>query len=243
MDWHRRYMRQAGWTKELRTYLFESAGVRSAHHVLEVGCGTGAVMMDLGSPGAVFGLDIDLGALEHCRRHIPSALLVGGDALTLPFASHSIDIVYCHFLLLWVRNPIQAILEMKRVTRPGGSILSLAEPDYGSRLDEPAELAILGHWQAESLRQQGADPTFGSRLASTFSQAGLHLVETGRLESRTPGMFSINEWESEWEVLESDLAGRFPLEKLAGLKHIDLVAWQEGRRRLDIPTYFAFGRV
>src|SRR5574340_1083362 len=95
MDWHRRYLRQARWTRDLRSYLFEKAGLRSGRRILEVGCGTGAVMMDLGTPGAVFGLDLDPAALLMCRRNVPAALLARGDALALPFASGSIDIVYC----------------------------------------------------------------------------------------------------------------------------------------------------
>jgi hypothetical protein len=46
MDWHSRYLQQAGWTSKLRGYLFQRAGVDKASRVLEVGCGTGAVLKD-----------------------------------------------------------------------------------------------------------------------------------------------------------------------------------------------------
>jgi len=41
MDWHKRYVQQAGWTSELRNYLFKRAGLSGARRVLEVGCGSG----------------------------------------------------------------------------------------------------------------------------------------------------------------------------------------------------------
>jgi ubiquinone/menaquinone biosynthesis C-methylase UbiE len=44
MNWHNRFLQQAGWTRDLRTYLFAQAGIERARRVLEVGCGTGAVL-------------------------------------------------------------------------------------------------------------------------------------------------------------------------------------------------------
>jgi ubiquinone/menaquinone biosynthesis C-methylase UbiE len=242
MDWHERYVRQAAWTRDLRAYLFERAGLAHAGRVLEAGCGTGAVLQELVTPAAIHGLDLDGTALRTCRLHVPSAHLVRGDGLSLPYAPGSFDIVYCHFLLLWVQDPVQAARQMKRAARSGGYVLALAEPDYSSRMDKPASLEQLGHWQAESLRQQGADPSFGARLADTFSRAGIQLLETGRLQNRPKGAFSRSEWESEWQVLESDLADMLPARRLEELKQADLAAWLSGERTLDVPTYFACGR-
>jgi cyclopropane fatty-acyl-phospholipid synthase-like methyltransferase len=44
VDWHARYLQQARWTRPLREYLYGKAGVDSARRVLEVGCGTGALL-------------------------------------------------------------------------------------------------------------------------------------------------------------------------------------------------------
>ena len=182
MEWHKRFVQQAAWTSELRQYLFKRAGMQVARRVLEVGCGTGAILSGLVTPAAVHGLDLEPARLAEARRHAPQAILACADALWLPYASGVFDITFCHFLLLWVQDPLQALREMKRVTRPGGSILALAEPDYNARVDKPDALAALGRWQAESLRRQGADPGLGSRLAELFRQAGIPLIETGCLQ-------------------------------------------------------------
>ena len=243
MDWHARYTSQAGWTRALRDYLFEKAGMKTARRVLEVGCGTGAVLGQLSGPRLLYGLDIDMRALRECGVHAPAAQRVCGDALRLPHPAGTFDIVYCHFLLLWVPEPLQAVGEMKRVVRPGGHVLALAEPEYSARLDEPPELAPLGRWQAEALAGQGADPGFGARLADTFYRAGLHIVETGMIKGRGVAPLSAEERQLEWQVLESDLAGHVPAGELLRMKALERAAWERGTRRLEVPTYFAWGTV
>ncbi len=251
MDWHKRFLQQAAWTRELRRYLFEEAGFAGARRVLEVGCGSGAVLMDLlpGRAGGgsvtttVHGLDIDRTRLVEARQHVPEAVLTCGDALRLPYPGGTFEISFCHYLLLWVRDPLQALLEMKRVTRPGGAVLALAEPDHDSRQDEPAALAALGRWQTASLRRQGADPGLGSRLAELFRQAGLPPVEAGTIRRGTGRLLTQAEWELEWKVLEADLAGSVPPKELQRLKNLDEQAWQRGQRLLHVPTHYAWGRV
>jgi SAM-dependent methyltransferase len=270
MDWHARFTQQAGWTRELRLHLFGRAGLERAERVLEAGCGTGAILCGLSTPAAVHGLDLDPARLAEARLHAPSAALACSDALRLPYPEAAFDIAFCHFLLLWVRDPLGALCEMKRVTRPGGAVLALAEPDYDSRVDKPDPLAPLGRWQAESLRRQGADPALGARLADLFQQAGIRLVETGTLRGSpgsstgrgspgsstgrgSPGSSTglgggkhppdAGEREMEWDVLEADLTGIVPRREIQKMKKLDEQAWERGERVLYVPTYFAYGLV
>ena len=242
MDWHKRYTQQSTWTRNLRAYLFEKAGLSNARRVLEVGCGTGAILHELVTPASLHGLDINPSALMECRVHAPGAALICGNALSLPYSSKSFDIVYCHFLLLWVGNPLQALLEMKRVTKAGGHILAFAEPDYSNRIDKPEELIPLGKWQTESLKRQGADPSFGARLAESFFEAGIKLHETGTIQGvkKEPPP---EEWAIEWAVIESDVAGSVPGKDIQKMKALDQQARERGDRLLHVPTYFAWGQV
>lgn len=241
MDWHKRFTQQATWTRDLRAYLFEKAGLVNAHRVLEVGCGTGAILQGLGAPASVYGLDINLSSLAECEINAPMAELVQGDALSLPYSDQTFDVVYCHFLLLWVRDPLQALLEMKRVTQPGGHIIAFAEPDYSQRVDKPEELIPLGEWQTEALKRQGADPGFGARLAESFFEAGIKLHETGTIQGGDSEP-SPEEWETEWAVIESDLAGQVPDQDILKIKKLDDAAWDTGERVLFVPTFYAWGR-
>jgi len=242
MNWHSRYTQQANWTRPLREYLFQKTGLKTAGRVLEVGCGTGAILSEIRTT-ALHGLDIQPASLMEARVHAPDASLVCGDVLSLPYPDDAFEITLCHYLLLWVTNPQRALDEMKRVTREGGHILALAEPDYSARVDKPAELSVLGRWQSESLQRQGADPSLGDRLAELFHQAGIELVETGAIESQGREALTSAELELEWAVLENDLADFVPQEEIRRLKKLDLAAWGRGERILHVPTYFAWGRV
>jgi SAM-dependent methyltransferase len=210
--------------------------------VLEVGCGTGAVLSQIPSQFYRHGLDIDASALAEWRIHATDACLVQGDALQLPYSDNTFDVVYSHYLLLWVREPLQALDEMKRVTRLDGHVIAFAEPNYLERVDTPKELVQLGEWQTEALTRQGADPGLGARLADLFFEAGLKILETGTLQGREREP-SLREWEIEWEVIESDLRGWVQVQDIQNLKRLDKKAREEGGRVLHVPTYFAWGRV
>ncbi len=242
MNWHARYLQQAKWTRGLRAYLFEKAGLISAQRILEVGCGTGAVLRELKTPASLHGLDLDSAALDQCRINALGTFLVHGNGLSLPYPNQTFDIVYCHYFLLWVQNPLQAVYEMKRVTRKNGHILALAEPDYSSRIDRPDELKIVGIWQSESLERQGAEPAFGMHLAETFYQAGINILETGTIQS-VRNEPSPEEQELEWDVIESDLAETVSKDEIQKMKLLDKQAWERGERVLNVPTYFAWGQI
>jgi SAM-dependent methyltransferase len=255
-DWHERYAQQARWTRDLRAYLFQKARLNGMSRLLDVGCGTGVLESEIRAfSGAVItGLDIDpgrLGLAQDTTAMLSEVGFVQGDALGLPLASASFDACLCHFLLLWLPDPLQALREMARVIRPGGSLLVLAEPDYGGRIDYPAELSLLGEQQTAALRRQGADPHLGRKLRELMRAAGLQEVETGLMGGQWVGPGDPQESELEWAVLKDDLVGALPADELphlqAGelerLQALDRQARAEGRRVLFVPTFYSWGNV
>jgi SAM-dependent methyltransferase len=243
MNWHARFTQQARWTEQIRRYLLQRAGLSSSMRLLEVGCGTGAVLSTLAESGCqVHGLDLEDAFLLQAKRNTPAAALVQGDAHFLPYAEASFDIVCCHFLLLWVVDPARVLAEMRRILRPGGWLLALAEPDYGGRIDYPDELIQLGALQEAALRRQGAETRLGRRLAALFHAAGLQEVETGVLGGQWRAAPAPEDLAQEWQVLQADLGGALPPEELARLRQSDAQAWASGARVLFVPTFYAAGR-
>jgi SAM-dependent methyltransferase len=212
---------------------------------LEVGCGTGAITADLAacSPAAIHGLDLGFPHLAFAAKLDVAASFACGDALALPYATGVFDLTCCHFLLLWVPQPAAALAEMRRVTRPGGAVLVLAEPDYGGRIDHPPELAPLGQWQREALKHQGADPEMGRQLGGLLTRAGLQSVEMGVLGGQWGAVASRESHTLEWAVLQADLHQLADPEVLQQMEAQDRAAWQQGERVLFVPTFYAWGRV
>lgn len=242
-DWHARFTQQAGWTGQLRRYLLGRLDLDNDSRILEVGCGTGAITsaLNLEIPAQIYGLDLNLPFLRLARLQDRKTAYCGGNGLALPFSDGLLDAVVCHFFLLWIPEPAAALAEMVRVTRPGGSVFALAEPDYGGRIDYPPSLDTLGHWQAEALRRQGAAPNRGRELAGLFHAAGLQAVEMGILGGQWQGQPEPAEIETEWATLADDLAGIIPDEHLAELRKVNLKAWLAGTRVLFVPTFYAVG--
>ncbi len=243
--WHRRFRQQASWTRDLRHYLYSRLEFSRASRILEVGCGTGVLTSELNrfTSAAAFGLDCRLTHLEFARQSDSSTYFAQGDAQALPYPAHAFDLAYCHYLLLWVCDPAAALLEMRRVTRPGGVVLALAEPDYSARIDYPPELEVLGTWQQAALEQQGAAPKLGRRLAGLFAGAGLQEIEAGVLGGQWRGEPAPEAIDMEWAVLQADLQGSVAPDGLARLRVAEAAAYQRGERILFVPTFYAWGRV
>jgi ubiquinone/menaquinone biosynthesis C-methylase UbiE len=242
---HSRYLVQATWTASIREQLFDSIQIQREHKVLEVGSGTGVVCADISQRFSLasVGVDIDRSAVTFAQNNDPTSLYLAGDGNNLPFEPEAFDIVFCHFLLLWVENPDKILDEMVRVTKPGGWILALAEPDYGGRIDFPRELETIGQRQIQALRDQGANPYLGRTLRALFHSAQLTEIRTGLLGGEWKGRIDENQLESEWETLAQDLSDLLPADEIERFRRIDHEAWEMGTRVLFVPTFYAAGRV
>jgi len=247
IDWHERFRQQATWTKDVRDYLFQRYGLNPYSLVIEIGSGTGAIIEDLLDQNVkLFGLDINETYLYQAALNTSEASYSRGDAHFLPFSNNSFDLVLCHFLLMWVENPIGVLREMARITKSGGNVVAFAEPDYGGRIDFPEELEMMGHIQTHSLELQGADPLIGRKLTSMFHQVGLTNIEAGIIGSQWTDDNDWKSWEGEMSVFESDYlvtSNASKITDLERLKILDKSARQIGDRVLFVPTFYARGFV
>ncbi|GIJ66444.1 demethylmenaquinone methyltransferase [Virgisporangium ochraceum] len=120
----------------------EALGLRPGDRVLDLAAGTGVSTEELARSGAyAVGADFSVGMLRVGRRARPSVPLVAADALALPFADASFDAVTISFGLRNIADPIAALREMARVTRPGGRLLVC---EFSHPVLAPLRAAYLG---------------------------------------------------------------------------------------------------
>lgn len=243
-QWCERYRQQASWTRGIRVNLFERARIHSTDRILEVGCGPGVLLDEVYQEYhiPIYGVDIDFNSCAFTKASVSKAKLTVGDGLSLPYHAGSFDIVFSHFLLLWVKNPGRVLKEMVRVVRPGGFVLALAEPDYGGRIDYPITLSNIGKWQSEALKAQGANPQIGRELRSLFSNAKLTQIEVGILSGRWTKNENADDLAREWEIINSDLQNNPEFLLLSEeLKKLDQLSRETQQRILFVPTFYAIG--
>lgn len=95
--------------------------------LLDVGCGTGVLAEALVKEGyLVTGLDPFQGMLKYVKQRVPELDTVHGKGEDLPFPNNTFDFTYCVAVMHHVAekpNVRKTLLEMVRVTKPGGKIM------------------------------------------------------------------------------------------------------------------------
>ena len=158
------------------------AHLRTGMDLLDVGCGPASITADLAervAPGRVVALDAAAGALEAARATLRDRGLseqvevTSGDVMALPFEDASFDVVHAHQVLQHLADPVGALAEMRRITRPGG-IVAVRDAVYSAMTWFP-EPAGMEQWRSvymATARANGGEPDAGSRLLSWARAAG-----------------------------------------------------------------------
>jgi ubiquinone/menaquinone biosynthesis C-methylase UbiE len=127
-------------------------------NILDVGCGTGAILKQLGNPQKNVGIDLAPEAISFCRQRGLDNVQQG-DIHALPFADASFDAVICSSVLYhqWVEDVEGAVREMHRVLRLSGVLLINvpAFPFLHSAHDEAVMTARrFRKWEIQQLLQK-----------------------------------------------------------------------------------------
>lgn len=114
-----------GWQPATEVYesLIRDA-LRPGMAVLDIGCGRGGVLEQLGSAvDHPFGIDPDgVSLVEHRMADLPRAV---GLADALPFKSGTFDLILCSWVLEHVAEPERVFQQVARCLKPGGAFIFL----------------------------------------------------------------------------------------------------------------------
>jgi SAM-dependent methyltransferase len=174
---------------------------------VEVGAGSGRLLIRLGAerPYRLVALDYAPYAVRAVRENLRRSARLGdalfGDALALPFADGSVDVMLSGGLLEHFREPGAVIKEMTRVLRPGGLFYADIVPRKRSlyRWSERGRMAQDEHLAAGIYESDLPKPAWAA-LARDAGLRGVRIVSAGvyppytrpgfeRLLWRYPGFF------------------------------------------------------
>jgi ubiquinone/menaquinone biosynthesis C-methylase UbiE len=126
----------------------------SGARFLDVGTGTGRISVPLQKAGAdLVGCDLSLKMMALLRQKFPPSRLVQANASRLPFpAAHFDALLTCHVMHL-VGPWGQALLEYRRVLKPGGVYINAHTERVGVSIRRP----IREYWE-ERVASLGASP-------------------------------------------------------------------------------------
>jgi SAM-dependent methyltransferase len=185
---------------DLQGLVIDLAAPAAGETVCDVGCGNGMYLAELarrGFTGRVLGLDMSTGMLAATRERLdavgaarvlgaansagqtgPPAGAVGllaGDASALPLRDGTIDLTLALHMLYHVPDPSRALLELRRVTRPGGRVVIVLNGSGHLRELRAVVAEVRGDeiWgQQERLRLDGGEamarPYFSSITRHDF---------------------------------------------------------------------------
>ncbi|MFI0480676.1 methyltransferase domain-containing protein [Actinomadura sp. 9N215] len=158
--------------------------LRPGASVLDIGCGPGTITAGLAervAPGRVVAADSARTVLDEARKNtaaLDNVDFAVADVHALGYADDTFDVVHAHQVLQHVADPVLALREMRRVTRPGG-VVAARDADFGTMAwypDPPGMDAWMPIYYKVA-RGNGGEPDAGRRLVSWARAAGFTDVE------------------------------------------------------------------
>ncbi len=175
------------WSRRLAIPFLAFAGTVEHEHILDVGCGTGALadaLMKQSNPAEVRAVDIAEVYVAYAqKRHAhPGLVFAVCDACALDFPENHFDRVLSLLVLHFVPRPADAIAEMRRVAKPGAVVAA-------------AVWDVRGGFVANRLFFDTAaalDPRAGQRRAKNYTRP---LTKPGELVAawRSAGLLDVVE--------------------------------------------------
>ena len=153
------------YSASLSPQLADLAGVAAGQRAVDVGCGSGMLTAELVArlgAGAVAAIDPSAPFVEAIGARFPGVDVRRGTAEDLPFEDGEFDAALSQLVVHFMRDAVQGLREMARVTRPGGAVAASVWDLAGGRAP------ISPFWRAAV----ALDPNARDEMAVTGGRAG-----------------------------------------------------------------------
>lgn len=168
--------------RDAKTFLpFLGPHLRAGMDLLDAGCGTGSIALDLAAgiaPRRIVGIDFDPAQIEAARRSATDRQLDNAEFSTasmyeLPFEDAGFDVVYSNAVLMYLREPVRALREMRRVLRPGG-LAAVSDDDHGTIVISPEcpELSLFWSLVHRVIAHEGGNDRASRHSRGLMLEAG-----------------------------------------------------------------------
>jgi SAM-dependent methyltransferase len=176
---HESVLRSHRWRTAENSAAYLLPHLKPHMRILDVGCGPGTITAGLADRvpnGHVTGIDTAQEVLDQAREEAGDRTNVDfttGDVYSLDYPDDTFCVVHAHQVLQHLGDPVRALREMRRVTKPGG-LVAARDGDYGAFVWYP-DNPVLDDWLAlyhKVARGNGGEPDAGRRLHVWAKEAG-----------------------------------------------------------------------
>ncbi|KAA0930701.1 class I SAM-dependent methyltransferase, partial [Streptomyces apricus] len=178
---HESVLRSHTWRTAANSAAYLLGSLKPHMRILDIGCGPGTITADLAAlvpQGHVTGVDRAPDVLDRARataagRGLDNVDFAVADVHALEYPDDSFCVVHAHQVLQHVGDPVAALREMYRVTKPGGFV-AVRDADYAAMTWFP-QVAGMDDWldlYRRVARANGGEPDAGRRLKSWARAAG-----------------------------------------------------------------------
>ena len=177
---HESVLRSHAWRTAENSAAYLLPHLKPHMRILDVGCGPGTITAGLARyvpDGRVTGIDSAQAVVGQAREQAADQANVDfavGDVYALDYPDDTFCVTHAHQVLQHLSDPVRALREMRRVTKPGG-LVAVRDADYGAMAWFP-DSGPLDEWRdlyRKVARSNGGEPDAARRLHVWAREAGL----------------------------------------------------------------------
>jgi ubiquinone/menaquinone biosynthesis C-methylase UbiE len=189
------------WSRKVGVRFLDWCQIPPKQVWLDVGCGNGAFteeILRMTSPHDVRGIDPSSGQIAYAKARpgCERATFQIGDAQMLAFGDATFDVVVMALAISFVPDPLQALREMKRVTKPGGTVATYMWDLPGGGVPLAPFYRVLKSLGEPAPMPPHAETSRIDALENLWREAGLTDIETTSI--RIP--VSFRNFEEFWDT-------------------------------------------